>query len=314
MSVEEILTETGDEVRAQVRKELPGDKPDEEAEEIDEKAEEMWAEALTGNDEYNATVVGEEGTYRVEESPDYAFLVDPLDGTSGAVNGEFPWITTAVTVLDDVDVKGDRIEGTPTGSYIRQINGTGTEFSSWNGEASINGEVRFTDVEETDEVPGTIDGTDIGPRTVESFENLDSERKGLVSAYAAKKSRRPVRESFHEPLEELSDNVRVSLTGGSYTGASVGWGKTLVAGEPKPTLPTEAAGEMFARAMGAEASDIYGEENETITVEVGEEGPERTYTAVVAGNEDILDETLEAIDLGGLEEAYEDEFETYNDR
>lgn len=79
-------------------------------------------------------------------------------------------------------------------------------------------------------------------------------------------------------------------------------------------MPTEAGGETFARAMGAEASDIYGEENETITVEVGEEGPERTYTAVVAGNEDILDETLEAIDLGGLEEAYEDEFETYNDR
>lgn len=306
MEVKDLLREKGGEVRDKVREELPVNKPD-------EKAEKIWNEALAGNDEYNAAVVGEEGTYRVEDDPDYAFLVDPLDGTSGAVNGEFPWITTAVTVLEDVDVNGDGIEGTPIGSYIRQIDGTGTEFSSWGGEASINGEVRFTDVEENDEVPGKVDGTDISPRNVESFEDLDSDRKGLVSAYAAKKGRRPIRKSFHEPLEELSDNLRVSLTGGSYTGASVGWGKTLVAGEPKPTLPTEAAGEVFAKAMGAEASDIYGEENKTITVEVGEDGPERTYTAVVSGNEDIVDETLEAIDLGGLEEAYENEFGTYRE-
>ena len=304
MEVRERLKDTGEDVRELVREELPANKPDEEA-------EQMWAEALTGNTEYNAAFIGEEGTYRVEEDPDYAFLVDPLDGTSGAVNGEFPWVTTTVTVLEDVDVNGDRIEGTPIGSYIRQINGTGTEFSSWNGEASINGEVRFKDVEETDEVPGTIEGTDIGPRTVESFEDLDSDRKGLISTYAAKKGRRPVRENFLEPLEELNDNVRVGLTGGSYTGASVGWGKTLVAGEPKPTPPTEAAGEVFAEAMGAEVSDIYGEDNETITVEVGEDGPERTYTAVVAANEDILEETLEAIDVEGLEEAYEDDFGNY---
>lgn len=303
--IRRILEETGDEVRDIGRQELPVNKPDEEA-------EEMWERALTGNSDYNAAVVGEEGTYRVEENPDYAFLVDPLDGTSGAVNGEFPWITTAVTVLEDVDVNEDRLEGTPTGSYIRQINGTGTEFSSFNGEASINGEVRFTGVEETDEVPGIVDGTYIRPRTVESYEDLDSERKGLVSAYAAKKGRRPVRESFHEPFEELSDNVRVSLTGGSYTGASVGWGKTLVAGEVKPTLPTEAAGEVFAKAMGAEASDIYGDENETITVEVGENGPRRSYTAVIAPNDGILDESLEAIDVESLEENFGDEFETYN--
>lgn len=307
MKIQERLQDTGKEVRDTVREELPANKPDEEGERI-------WAEALTGNKEYNAAVVGEEGTYRVEESPDYAFLVDPLDGTSGAVNGEFPWITTAVTVLEDVDVNGDRIEGTPAGSYIRQINGTGTEFTSWHGEASINGEVRFKDVEESDEVPGTIEGTDIRPRTVESFEDLDSDRKGLVSAYAAKKGRRLVRENFHEPLEELSDNVRVSLTGGSYTGASVGWGKTLVAGEPKPTLPTEAAGEVFAKAMGAEASDIYGEENETITAEVGEDGPRRSYTALITPNKGILDGSLEAIDVESLEdeENFGDEFETYN--
>jgi hypothetical protein len=34
-----------------VRKELPRDKPDEEAEEIDQNAEKMWAKALTGNNE-----------------------------------------------------------------------------------------------------------------------------------------------------------------------------------------------------------------------------------------------------------------------
>ncbi|MFB6115658.1 MAG: hypothetical protein ABEK04_05250, partial [Candidatus Nanohalobium sp.] len=272
-----------------------------------------WTEALTGNNEYNAVVVGEEGTYRVEEDPDYAFLVDPLDGTSGAVNGEFPWVTTAVTVLEDVDVDDNRVTGSPVGSYIRQMDGTGTEFSSWDGEAHIDGEVRFTDLDYSDDIPGTVEETEIGPRTVESFEDLESDRKGLVSAYAAKKGRRPVRENFHEPLEELSDSVRVSLTGGSYTGASVGWGKTLVAGEVKPTLPTEAAGEVFAEAMGAEASDIYGEENDTITVEVGEDGPERTYTAVVAANEEILDETLEAIDVEGLEEAYPDKFSDYNE-
>ncbi|MFB6174535.1 MAG: hypothetical protein ABEJ87_00995 [Candidatus Nanohalobium sp.] len=274
----------------------------------------MWTEALTGNAEYNAAVIGEEGAYTVEEDPDYAFLVDPLDGTSGAVNGEFPWITTAVTVLEDVDVNENRVTGSPAGSYIRQIDGTGTEFSSWDGEAQIDGEVRFTELDPSDQVPGTVEDTEIGPRTVESFEDLESDRKGLISAYAAKKGRRPVRENFHGPLEELGDDVRISLTGGSYTGASVGWGKTSVAGEPKPTLPTEAAGEVFAKAMGAEASDIYGEENDTITVEVGEDGPERTYTAVVAANEEILDETLEAIDVEGLKEAYEDEFEIYSRR
>ncbi len=62
-------------------------------------------------------------------------------------------------------------------------------------------------------------------------------------------------------------------------------------------MPTEAGGETFARAMGAEASDIYGEENETITVEVGEEGPRRSYTAVITPNKGILDESLEAIDI-----------------
>lgn len=304
MEIQDLLRETGDEVRNTVREELPVNKPD-------EKAERIWEEALTGNSSFNSAVVGEEGTYTVEDNPDYAFLVDPLDGTSGAVNGEFPWVTTGVTVLEDVEVNGDRLTGNPIGSYIRQIGGNGTEFLSWDGEASIDGEVRFTNLDYEDDLPGTIEGTEISPRTVESFEDLDSDRKGLVSAYAAKKGRRPVRESFHEPLEELSDNVRISLTGGSYTGASVGWGKTLVSGEPKPTLPTEAAGEVFAKAMGAEASNIYGEENDTITVEVGEDGPERTYTAIVAANEDILDESLKALDIEGLEEAYSDEFKTY---
>lgn len=98
-----------------------------------------------------------------------------------------------------------------------------------------------------------------------------------------------------------------------YTGASVGWGKTLVAGEPKPTLPTEAAGEVFAEAMGAEALNIYGQGNATVTVDLGEDGPERTYTTVVGANEDILEEALEAVDVEGLEEAYEDEFETYHE-
>jgi fructose-1,6-bisphosphatase/inositol monophosphatase family enzyme len=307
MSVEEILSETGDEVTALVREELPAKKPD-------EKAEDTWAEALTGNADYNAAFIGEEGTYTVEEDPHYAFLVDPLDGTSGAVNGEFPWVTTTVTVLDGVDVNGNRVTGSPVGCYIRQIDGNGAEFSSWDGEASIDGEVRFTELDSEDDLPGTVAGTEIGPRTVESFEDLASDRKGLVSAYAAKKGRRPVRKNFHESLEELSDSVRVGLTGGSYTCASVGWGKTLVAGEPKPTLPTEAAGEVFAEAMGSEASDIYGEENDTITVKVGEDGPERTYTAVVAANEEILDETLEAVDVKGLEEAYVDEFRTYNEK
>jgi hypothetical protein len=46
------------------------------------------------------------------------------------------------------------------------------------------------------------------------------------------------------------------MTGGSYTGASVGWGKTLVAGEPKPTLPTEASGGIIAEALGVERRDI----------------------------------------------------------
>ncbi len=63
--------------------------------------------------------------------------------------------------------------------------------------------------------------------------------------------------------------------------------------------------------MGAEASDIYGEKNNRITVEIGEKGPERTYTAVVAANEDILDEAMEAVDVEGLEQAYVEEFETY---
>lgn len=306
MKVQKLLQETGSEVRNTVREELPVNKPDEQAERI-------WEEALTDNNSFNSVVIGEEGTYTVEDNPDYAFLVDPLDGTSGAVNGEFPWVTTGVTVLEDVEVNRDRLTGNPVGSYIRQINGNGAEFSSWDGEVSINGEIRFTDLDYEDDVPGTVEGTEIGPRTVESFKHLDSDRKGLVSAYAAKKGRRPVRENFHEPLEELSDNVRVSLTGGSYTGASVGWGKTLLAGEPKPTLPTEAAGEVFARAMGAETSDVYGEEYDTITVEVGENGPERTYTAVVAANGNILDETLEAISVEGLEDAYEQEFETYNE-
>lgn len=306
MEIQGLLQETGDEVRDTVREDLPVNKPD-------EKAERIWEQALAGNDEYNAAVIGEEGTFTVEDNPDYAFLVDPLDGTSGAVNGEFPWVTTGVTVLEDVEVNGKRVTGTPIGSYILQIDGTGTEFSSWNGNPSINGEVRFTDLEHEDNIPGNIDGTEIMPRTVESFEDLDSDRKGLVSSYAAKKGRRPVRENFLEPLEEMSDNIRVSLTGGSYNGASVGWGKTLVSGEPKPTLPTEAAGETFAKAMGAEASDIYGNENDTITVEVGEYGPERTYTAVVSGNEDILDETLEAIDVEGLEDAYPIHFGTYDE-
>lgn len=210
MGVEEILLETGDEVTALVREELPANKPD-------EKAEEIWEEALTENADYNAAFIGEEGTYTVEEDPDYAFLVDPLDGTSGAVNGEFPWMTTTVTVLEDVDVNGNRVTGAPAGSYIRQINENGAEFYSWDGEPSIDGEVRFTELDPEEDLPGTVAGTQIGPRTVESFEDLGSDRKGLVSAYAAKKGRRPVRENFHEPLEELSDSVRVSLTGGSCT-------------------------------------------------------------------------------------------------
>ncbi len=124
MEIKDLLRETGGEVRDRVREELPVNKPD-------EQAEQMWAEALTGNDEYNAAVVGEEGTYRKEESPDYAFLVDPLDGTSGAVNGEFPWISTAVTVLEDIDVNGDRIEGTPAVPISDRL--TGTEQNSHPG-------------------------------------------------------------------------------------------------------------------------------------------------------------------------------------
>lgn len=303
INIESILRETGSDVRNEVREDLPNDKPDEEA-------EKLWAEGLTENSDYNAVVVGEEGKFIEEDDPDYAFLVDPLDGTSGAVNGEFPWVTTAVTVLDEVDVNGDRVSGTPCGAYIRQLGGNDTEFYSWNGEASINGEVRFTQVEDKNDLPGTVNNTEIMPRQLESFDELTSDRKGLVSVYAAKKSRRPVREHFLEPLEDLDGNVRTGLTGGSYTGASVGWGKTLVAGEPKPTLPTEAAGEIFATAMGAEASDIYGGENETITVEMENESPERSYTAVISANQGIHNEALTAIDVEELEGSY-DEFSTY---
>ena len=132
--------------------------------------------------------MGEEGTYNLEDNPDYAFLIDPLDGTSGAVNGEFPWITTAVTVLEDVKVNDKGFTGEPLGSYIGQVNGNCAEFFSWDGEASINGEVRFADVDNEDSLPGTVNNVEIGPKTVKSFSDLGSDRKGLVSAYTAKKS------------------------------------------------------------------------------------------------------------------------------
>ena len=299
-----MLRETGTEVREEVRQKLPGNKPD-------EVAEEIWVEALTGNKEFNAAVVGEEGTYTVEEDSDYAFLVDPVDGTSGAVNGEFPWITTAVTVLENVEVYETGLTGEPIGSFIRQINGNGAEFFSWEGEASINGEVRFTDIDYEESLPRTVDEVYIGPRELKSFSDLKYNQKGLVSAYAANKARRPVREGFHNKMENLSENVRLSLAGGSYLGASVGWGKTLVAGEPIPTVPTEAAGEVFARAMGAESSNIYGDENDTLTVRKEKTGISMTYTTIVAANEQILREVLESINVEGLEKTYTEEFKMY---
>jgi len=302
----ELLRETGDEVRERAREQLPDSEPDEELEKI-------WEEALTGNEGFNSAVVGEEGTYTVEKEPDYAFLVDPLDGTSGAVNGGFPWATTTVAVLEDVKVGENGLTGKPCGSYIGQISGS-TELYSWNGEASIDGEVRFTDVEPDEELPGEVDGTRIGPRTVESFEKLSGDiRKGIVSAYAAKKGRRPVREHFLEAFEELGERVRTENGGGSYTGASVGFGKSLVAGEPKPTVPTESAGEIFARAMDAESSDIYGDINDRIQVEKSREGLERTYTSIIAGNDEILEEAIEAVNVEGLEQAYEEDFDSYTE-
>ena len=311
MQPENLLQKTGAEVRDFLREKLPANKKDDEL--LDKEAETIWEQALIGNNDFNAAFIGEEGTYTIEDDPDYAFLVDPLDGTSGALNGEETWITTAVTALEDVDLNGNVLAGKPVGSYIRQINSNGAEFSSWNGEPSIKGEVRFTNLDYEHNFPGTVDGAEISPRKINSFDELDGSRKGIVSTYAAKSSRSAVRENVLWPLERLSKYVRTGLCGGSYTGASVGWGKTLVAGEPKPTLPTEAAGEVFAEAMGAETSDIYGNENNTIIAEVGENGPERSYTTVVAATEGILDETLEAVDIDDLEEAYIEEFETYRE-
>lgn len=64
MSIKQTLRETGTEVRDTVRERLPAD--GEEDELPDEEAEKIWEEALTGNSEYDAAIIGEEATYTVE--------------------------------------------------------------------------------------------------------------------------------------------------------------------------------------------------------------------------------------------------------
>lgn len=297
------LHESGDDLRQMSEHYLPDYNPEYEVEDI-------WSRTLTGQKDFNAVIIGEEGTFEVQDDPDYAFLIDPIDGTSGALNGEFPWVTTSVGVLEDVDVNGERVTGKPVGAYIGQF-ANDTDLLAWDNEAWIDGKVRYTEIDTDDELPGEVDDIYIGPRRINSFDQLDEQRKGMVSAYAAKPSRRPVREHFLGPLEDLDPRVRIAVAGGSYTGASVGWGKHLVTGEPKPTFPTETAGEIFARAMGASTANIFGEQDEIVAVENGEYGPERSVNTVIAANDDILEETLEAIDQEALEEAYPEEFETY---
>lgn len=307
MEIPELLRETGDEVRGMLREGLPEKK---DIDVLDESAEKIWRDRLTGHKEFNAAVVGEEGTFFIEEDPDYAFLVDPLDGSSGAINGEDPWNTTAVTVLEDVEVSGSKISGKPIGSYIRQIDRNGSEFSSWNGEPSIDGEVRYTEVDYEDNLPGKIDDTRIGPIEDDSLMNLEEKR--YISVYAGSAGRRTVKENFLHPIQDQNpEKIRTLETGGSYTGAAVGFGKYLIGGEPKPTLPTEAAGEIFAKAMGASSSDIFGDENDRINVIMGDDGPERSYSSIIASNEEVLNQALDAINLEELQKGFGNEFEQY---
>jgi hypothetical protein len=304
----EVMREHGPELRREGRERLPA-----EGDGFDESMETRVTDVLTGNPGYDVAVVGEEGTEEIEgESPDYVALVDPVDGSSAAYNDGRGFCTTGLAVLDDREITENGVSGRPIGSYVIQLGGRGTELSSWRGKPQIDGEVKFTDVSPEDDIPGTVEGTRIGLAQIESLEDLGPER-GFAAVYAAKEGRSEVDECFLGPLSEENPDLRKDVWGGSMNDARVGYGANVVAGEPIPTQATEIAGDTFAQAMGAVSRDVYGEENEVVYVAMRDGEPAKTFNSVVTPNEEVMEEVMNIVDVGGLERAFPGYFETYNE-
>jgi hypothetical protein len=308
--MEEVLRKLG-EVGSEAEKAIVSGLPDSGAERYgetvsngDNAAENAWIEGIDDRFEDYA-LVSEEGEYLVSGDPEYLFLVDPLDGSSLAASGESPYVTSTVAVLDPGDLSGSKLTGEPLGSYCLQP-GKGTEYFAWleNGSsAGIRGQVNWTEVSLEDELPGEADGTHIGPQDINSLAELDNSRPGIVSNYAAKDSRLDVDNLVNRPLMR-EGNVRVENYGGSFGGLAVGTGRNILAFEARPTKPTEAAGDIFAEAMGAHWNSMTGEEIDEIEVDVQDDGPGRTYSSQVTATEELAEEVREVIDLEGLYQAY----------
>jgi hypothetical protein len=301
------LSEIGSEAGDVVRSGLPDSEADRYGETVsngDKAAEDAWIEGIDERfDDY--ALVSEEGEYVVSGDPEYIFLVDPLDGSSLAASGESPYVTSTVALLDAEDVSGSKIAGEPLGSYCLQP-GRGTEYFAWlEGEnhASVQGRVNWTEVSFDDELPGEVDGTRMGPQDITSLTELDNSRPGIVSNYAAKDSRLDVDNLVNRPLMR-EGNVRVENYGGSFGGLAVGTSRNILAFEARPTKPTEAAGDIFAEAIGAQWISMTGEEIDEIEVDVQADGPRRTYSSQVTATEELAEEVREVIDLEGLYQAY----------
>jgi fructose-1,6-bisphosphatase/inositol monophosphatase family enzyme len=222
-------------------------------------------------------VIGEEGAFSVKQEHQHCILLDPLDGSSLMGLGRFDVVSVSAAVIEitDLDLQQQSIAGKPVASVIKPV---------FRDEifVSKDGQIR--------NLPREKSGL---------AETLRTERKSLVSAYAMNNRRQPVVDNFHRKIAEQYPNTVMSLFGGSFTSASVAWGRCTVSGEPSPTVPTEAAGTVFAKAAGMHVTDRRGNKIESVRAEA-KDGLSETFTSVITPTKKIDRQVRDAADLGKI--------------
>jgi len=238
---------------------------------------------------------------KIERAGDPAllFLVDPIDQSERVATGDLKCATSCITALKILEESENGYIGEPVASVVNEIE-RGVEYIAFGNKARIVGKVKGKKLNFDTSLPRKIGGKFIGPN---SSKTLGGENYIRGASYRTKR-REGLYEFIEAPLQSISSRVRIDNNGGSYFGANVGTGVFSFSMEAKPTKPSEMAGDIFAKAMGAHVTDMFGNPLKKINVMYGEGGLKRTYHSLVSCTPELGKEILEAIDMESLQEIY----------
>ncbi|UCG95578.1 MAG: hypothetical protein JSV92_00835 [archaeon] len=241
--------------------------------------------------------------------PDLAFLIDPMDQSERTKTGQLDGgVTSCITVLKIDEITENGYKGMPFASLVIELE-RGTEYIAFEGKARIAGEVKKRFLRFDDELPKRIEGEFIGPNDYKTLKTGQL----IMGANYSTKNRNPeefrneisfLEKYVNAPLKSVGTNVRFVADGGSYFSANVGTGVYSISMESIPTKPSEAAGDVFAKNMGGQVTDMFGNPLKKVKIECNEKGLKKNYHSLATCNPKLTKEILDTISMTEMQKFY----------